>query len=205
MLEERAMSDPEDVLDYWLGEVGPEGWYAGGRRAGRARSATRFADLWQAAAGGGLDHWVDGSGPSLAYHRADRPVPPQHVPRLRRGLCHRCAGAGGSHRRRSPRAGTSARPRPTGSSSTCPSMHSEDAGDQARGRGPDRRADAADEGATNLLHARAHREVIRRFGRFPHRNAALGRDSTTAEEVAFLARTGGYGARLRAKRAERQR
>ncbi|TMV35197.1 DUF924 domain-containing protein, partial [Thioclava sp. BHET1] len=37
-----------------------------------------------------------------------------------------------------------------------------------------------------------HQEVIRRFGRFPHRNAALGRE-TTAEEAAFL-EAGGYGA-----------
>ena len=34
--------------------------------------------------------------------------------------------------------------------------------------------------------ARRHREVIRRFGRFPHRNAALGRPSTP-EEQAFAA------------------
>jgi uncharacterized protein (DUF924 family) len=51
-------------------------------------------------------------------------------------------------------------------------------------------------GADNLLHARAHQEVIRRFGRFPTRNAALGRE-TTAEEAAFLAE-GGYGAVVRA-------
>jgi uncharacterized protein (DUF924 family) len=44
----------------------------------------------------------------------------------------------------------------------------------------------------NLLHARAHREVIRRYGRFPYRNAALGRISTPQEDV-FLA-SGGYGA-----------
>jgi len=36
-------------------------------------------------------------------------------------------------------------------------------------------------------YARRHREVIARFGRFPHRNAALGRAST-ADEVAWLAR-----------------
>jgi uncharacterized protein (DUF924 family) len=36
-----------------------------------------------------------------------------------------------------------------------------------------------------LDYARRHRDVIARFGRFPHRNAALGR-STTAEEAAFL-------------------
>ena len=34
--------------------------------------------------------------------------------------------------------------------------------------------------------ARRHAEIIRRFGRFPHRNAALGR-ATTPEEAAFLA------------------
>jgi uncharacterized protein (DUF924 family) len=33
--------------------------------------------------------------------------------------------------------------------------------------------------------ARRHRDVIVRFGRFPHRNAALGRVSS-AEELAFL-------------------
>lgn len=32
-----------------------------------------------------------------------------------------------------------------------------------------------------LEYARAHAEVIARFGRFPHRNAALGRESTPAE------------------------
>jgi hypothetical protein len=33
--------------------------------------------------------------------------------------------------------------------------------------------------------ARSHRDVIARFGRFPHRNAALGRGSS-AEKLAFL-------------------
>lgn len=40
-----------------------------------------------------------------------------------------------------------------------------------------------------LAHAREHRELVRRFGRFPHRNAALGRPSTE-EERAWLARDG---------------
>ena len=39
-------------------------------------------------------------------------------------------------------------------------------------------------------HARHHRDVVRRFGRFPHRNAILGR-ATTPEEAAYLA-DGGY-------------
>lgn len=37
----------------------------------------------------------------------------------------------------------------------------------------------------NLGYARHHRDVIRRFGRFPHRNEALGRESS-AEERAYL-------------------
>ena len=36
-----------------------------------------------------------------------------------------------------------------------------------------------------------HRDIIRQFGRFPHRNAILGR-SSTAEELAYLA-AGGFG------------
>jgi uncharacterized protein (DUF924 family) len=40
--------------------------------------------------------------------------------------------------------------------------------------------------------ARQHRELIRRFGRFPHRNGALGREST-AEELAYLEKTGSFG------------
>ncbi|WP_298830326.1 DUF924 family protein [uncultured Piscinibacter sp.] len=40
-----------------------------------------------------------------------------------------------------------------------------------------------------LDYAHRHREVIRRFGRFPHRNAILGRDST-AQEAAFLEQPG---------------
>jgi uncharacterized protein (DUF924 family) len=38
-------------------------------------------------------------------------------------------------------------------------------------------------------YAREHRDVIARFGRFPHRNAALGRESTP-EEQAYLAQPG---------------
>lgn len=40
-----------------------------------------------------------------------------------------------------------------------------------------------------LDYAIRHREVIRRFGRFPHRNEILGRASTP-EEIAFLAEPG---------------
>jgi uncharacterized protein (DUF924 family) len=43
--------------------------------------------------------------------------------------------------------------------------------------------------ADNLDYAERHQKVIARFGRFPHRNAVLGREST-AEELAFLSGPG---------------
>lgn len=41
----------------------------------------------------------------------------------------------------------------------------------------------------NLAYAERHQKIIARFGRFPHRNGVLGREST-AEELEFLNRPG---------------
>ncbi|MBW7057047.1 DUF924 domain-containing protein [Paracoccus bogoriensis] len=47
-------------------------------------------------------------------------------------------------------------------------------------------------GNEKALHfARDHRDIIARFGRFPHRNAILGRD-TTPDEAAFLKTHSGF-------------
>ena len=62
-----------------------------------------------------------------------------------------------------------------------PFEHSEDLTDQDFGLALCAEAGDAD----NLKWAALHREIIARFGRFPHRNAALGR-TTTAEEQEFL-------------------
>lgn len=43
-----------------------------------------------------------------------------------------------------------------------------------------------------LRYAIEHRDIIRRFGRFPHRNAVLGR-SSNEEELAFMKEHAGYG------------
>ena len=58
-----------------------------------------------------------------------------------------------------------------------PFMHSEDIEDQDRSVALFRRAGLMD----NLRFAEEHRELIRRFGRFPHRNPVLGRESSAAE------------------------
>jgi uncharacterized protein (DUF924 family) len=49
----------------------------------------------------------------------------------------------------------------------------------------------SDEIADFTRYARAHRDVIARFGRFPHRNALLGRESTDAERT-YLEQHGGF-------------
>jgi uncharacterized protein (DUF924 family) len=66
-----------------------------------------------------------------------------------------------------------------------PFEHSEEAADQARSVG----LFTALGDANYLSYAKAHKDIIDRFGRFPHRNAILGRPSTPAE-LAFLAQPG---------------
>jgi uncharacterized protein (DUF924 family) len=71
-----------------------------------------------------------------------------------------------------------------------PFEHSEALADQERSLALFGALAATDPGAAGFLdYAQRHHEVIVRFGRFPHRNAALGRPSS-AEEIAYLALPG---------------
>jgi uncharacterized protein (DUF924 family) len=49
--------------------------------------------------------------------------------------------------------------------------------------------DARESHLRNLHYATRHRDIIARFGRYPHRNAILGRE-TSAEEAEFLSKPG---------------
>ena len=69
-----------------------------------------------------------------------------------------------------------------------PFEHSEDLADQERGIAFYKASGDAD----GLKWGEIHADIIRRFGRFPHRNAVLGR-TTTAEEQAFLDHRGFAG------------
>jgi uncharacterized protein (DUF924 family) len=66
-----------------------------------------------------------------------------------------------------------------------PLAHSEDLADQERAVEL-----CSGLGGRDLEQALHHRDIVRRFGRFPHRNAILGRP-TTPEEAEYLA-NGGY-------------
>lgn len=68
-----------------------------------------------------------------------------------------------------------------------PFMHSESLADQDQSLALFAKAKLSD----NLRFARHHHELIRKFGRFPHRNAALGRTNTAEEEV-YLASEGAF-------------
>ncbi|MFZ3121561.1 MAG: DUF924 family protein [Variovorax sp.] len=68
-----------------------------------------------------------------------------------------------------------------------PFAHSEDVADQVLSVELNTRLGPAEQS-----HAEGHRDIIRRFGRFPHRNPLLLRE-TTAEEQAFLDRGGFAG------------
>lgn len=70
-----------------------------------------------------------------------------------------------------------------------PFQHSESLADQERAYELYRELKAFPETADTERYAIAHRDIIRRFGRFPHRNAALGRASTP-EEIEFLKQPG---------------
>ncbi|WP_234263841.1 DUF924 family protein [Hydrogenophaga sp. NFH-34] len=66
-----------------------------------------------------------------------------------------------------------------------PFAHSEDLADQDLSVELNQRL-----GSEARRHAEGHRDIVRRFGRFPHRNPLLGRETTEAE-AAFL-RAGGF-------------
>ena len=186
------MSDPVEVLEFWLHEVGPKGWYAGGDEIdGLCRE--RFGDLWQAALDGGLEHWVDGTVGTLAYL-----ILTDQFPRnIHRGTALSFAT--------DPQARAAARkaleagwdigsPEPERQFFYMPFEHSESAEDQALAVKllGERLSSDPEMG----LHARVHQAVIQRYGRFPTRNAALGRVSTPQEQV-YLDQ-GGYAALVKA-------
>lgn len=193
------MADPVEVLDYWLGDVGEAGWFLGGDDLD-ADICDRFAELWQAAHDDGLEHWVEGAAPTLAY----LVLCDQMARNMHRGSP--LAFATDARARAAARVAIDAGwdmdvPEPERMFFYLPFEHSEDPVDQElsvrlmQERLP---LDPAME-----LHARAHQDIIARFGRFPFRNAALGRDSTP-QELAFMAE-GGYGAvveQLRASHAK---
>ena len=70
-----------------------------------------------------------------------------------------------------------------------PFMHAEDARDQRISVGLFEGLAGEAGGPDVVEYAGGHRDIVERFGRFPHRNALLGRE-TTPEEAEFLTQPG---------------
>ena len=193
------MADPIEILDYWLGEVGPDGWYAGGA-ALDADIRDRFLDVWQAAREGGLEHWVEGTVGTLAYLI----LCDQLSRNMHRGTADAFATdaqALAAAKRAVAEGWDMGAPEPERQFFYMPFEHSEAAEDQAQAVALLTERLGSD--PEMALHARAHQAIIARFDRFPFRNGALGREAS-AEEQAFL-NDGGYGAMVEALRKSHAR
>lgn len=177
----------EEVLNFWLETCRPEDWYKSTPELD-AKITTQFEDLWEHARAGKLERWALSARGALAYL-----ILTDQFPRnMFRGTAK--AFATDTHARAVAKK-TIARgldmriETPARQFFYLPLEHSECLSDQNRAvRLIATRLDSAQ----TLLHARAHREIIRQFGRFPFRNEALSRTSTKQEQ-AFMA-AGGYGA-----------
>jgi uncharacterized protein (DUF924 family) len=180
----------EELVDFWLNEVGETGWYLQDD-ALDARIRERWLPLWEEARTGALEVWRCTPRATLGLL-----VLLDQFPRnMFRGDAR--AFATDAQARRCAKdailRGFDVRvPLPERQFYYMPLEHSELLPDQDRSVRLMLLAFGRD--SEMLRHARAHREVIRRFGRFPYRNAALGRESRP-EEVEFLA-AGGYRAAL---------
>lgn len=180
-------SAPSDVLAFWFSDAAKPNWYAVDP-AFDAEIRRRFAATFAAAASGRLAAWEAEVEGRLAVilildqfsrnlHRGASAAYAQDAAALR--LTHRCLRLGDDHWLKAHR------PPDWRHFLYLPLMHSEDLSDQRRcvdlllTHGPEE----------PLPYARAHLDVIARFGRFPHRNAVLGRPSTE-EEARFLAQAG---------------
>jgi uncharacterized protein (DUF924 family) len=173
---------PQDVLGFWTA-AGPAKWFS---KSDAFDSAIRlkFEPVHQAAARGKYDAWTASAEGALALI-----ILLDQFPRnLYRDSGHAFATDGKARAVTAAAiaAGHDRQVDPTlRSFFYMPLEHSESLADQETciGLFETLQADTGD--TDGLKWALLHRDIIARFGRFPHRNAALGR-TTTAAEQAFL-------------------
>lgn len=170
----------EEVLSFWFGPEAEAHWFAKDE-AFDAALRRRLGGLAAAAAGGQLDDWAGTARGALALV-----ILLDQLPRnLHRGRADAFAqdakARAVASRAVNLRLDQSLTPRER-LFLYLPFEHGESLADQERAVALIGALDDAEQ----TDYAVRHREVVRRFGRFPHRNRALGRESTP-EEVAFLA------------------
>jgi uncharacterized protein (DUF924 family) len=171
-------TEQEDVLRFWADDVGPERWYVN-EPGLDAEIKKRFETLWRRASSGHCDHWLLTPKGALALVILLDQFP--------RNMFRDTADAYSTDRKALCAAKQSVRrghdkvtPEPERQFFYLPLMHSEGLPDQERCVRLIKLG-MPKTGSDNIEHARRHREVIRRFGRFPSRNRPLGRHDTEAE------------------------
>jgi len=180
---------PADIIEFWRA-AGPKRWFAKSE-AFDAAIRLKFEAVHHAAARGEYDAWAESADGALALV-----ILTDQFPRnLYRGSAHafatdplaRKVARSAVERGLDKRVETDLR-----SFLYLPFMHSEDLADQDRGVALNEALalEIGDPDAAKWAHD--HRSIVARFGRFPHRNRALGRE-TTAEEQAFLEEGGFAG------------
>jgi len=177
----------KEVAAFWLDEIGPEGWYRSDPEIDAAIRA-RFEPAVHAAAAGELDAWQTEARSCLALLILLDQFPRNLYREDARAFA--CDAKAVAVAKRAVALGQDREiAMPARQFFYMPLMHSESVADQDRAV---RLLLLAAPDGGGPVHARAHRLVIRRFGRFPYRNRALGRQSSPAE-LAFL-EAGGYSA-----------
>jgi len=180
-----ASLTPLDVLDFWW-QAGPSKWFAKNDTFdGNCRK--RFQEALESAKSGHLDHWCETADGTLALLL----LLDQMSRNIYRGEAEAFAAdakAVSVAELAVARGFDRVFPHDVRVFFYLPFEHSEDMAHQER---------AVDlcrmRGNKEVYHyALIHMDVIRRFGRFPHRNKVLGRISTP-EEIAFL-QEGGFSA-----------
>jgi uncharacterized protein (DUF924 family) len=171
------------VLAFWFEELSPEQWFAKDPLLD-ATIRHRFGELYEALAADGPGDWEETAEGALAAVIVLDQFP-RNIFRDRPRAFASDGQALGVAERAIAR-GLDAELAPARRAFLyMPFQHSEDPGVQSRSV-----ALFEDLGNPRTLDfARRHRAIIDRFGRFPHRNAILGRE-TTAEEAAFLQEPG---------------
>ncbi|MDQ2095245.1 DUF924 family protein [Rhodalgimonas zhirmunskyi] len=190
------MIGPDEILEFWLDEVGPKGWYEASDELDDT-IRERFLPAWEAACEGRFSLWLTYPSGALAYIILLDQFPRNMFRGEAKAFCSDkialAAAKAAVHKGWDMKIDEPAR-----QFFYLPMMHSECLSDQDRSvrlikeRMPET-------GEPNLLHAKAHREVIRTFGRFPYRNDALDRRSTDTE--ADYVDGGGYGSTVREMQA----
>jgi uncharacterized protein (DUF924 family) len=181
--EAGRMVEPRQVLDFWR-EAGPGKWFARDE-AFDARFRHAFLDAHWAASRGELEHWVDSADGALALVLLLDQFPRNCF--RRSGHAYATDPLARHYATRAIEAGLDAQVEPAlRVFMYMPFEHSEDMADQLR------TIELMGAVAPEFMqYAIAHRDVIERFGRFPHRNRELGR-ANKPEEQAWLDAGGGF-------------